>query len=53
MQFSQKVQRISGRLLNAITVAFVVLLAGMIVIVGNSLWQNQRLLAELHHITEE
>lgn len=53
MQFSQKVQRISGRLLNAITVAFVVLLAGMIVIVGNSLWQNQRLLDELHHITEE
>lgn len=53
MQFSQKVQRISGRLLNAITAAFVVLLAGMIVVVGNSLWQNQRLLGELHHITEE
>ena len=53
MQFSQKVQWMSGRLLNAITVASVVLVAGMMVIVGNSLWQNQRLLDQLHHITEK
>ena len=53
MQFSQRVQRISGRLVNAITLAFVILLAGMLVVVANSVWQNQRLLDELHHMTEE
>lgn len=53
MQFSQRVKRIGGRLVNAITLAFVVLLAGMLVVVANSVWQNQRLLDELHHMTEE
>ncbi|WP_026332722.1 MULTISPECIES: diguanylate cyclase domain-containing protein [unclassified Thioalkalivibrio] len=53
MQFSQRVKRISGRLVNAITLAFVILLAGMLVVVANSVWQNQRLLDELHHMTEE
>ncbi|WP_026279604.1 diguanylate cyclase domain-containing protein [Thioalkalivibrio sp. ALgr3] len=53
MQFSQRVKRIGGRLVNAITLAFVILLAGMLVVVANSVWQNQRLLDELHHMTEE
>ncbi|WP_026289075.1 diguanylate cyclase domain-containing protein [Thioalkalivibrio sp. AKL17] len=53
MQFSQRVKRIGGRLVSAITLAFVILLAGMLVVVANSVWQNQRLLDELHHMTEE
>ncbi len=53
MKFSHHLRETHGRQIGVITVAFGVLLAGMILVVANGLWQNHRLQIELKSITQD
>lgn len=52
MQFSRFLSRATGRLTGMITIAFGVLLLGMIAATLNGLWQNERLLDNLDEVIE-
>ena len=43
MKFSHRLRETHGRQIGVITAAFGVLLAGMMLVVANGLWQNHRL----------
>ncbi|MFP4252511.1 MAG: diguanylate cyclase domain-containing protein [Guyparkeria sp.] len=53
MKFSHHLRETHGRQIGVITFAFGVLLAGMILVVANGLWQNHRLQVELQSVTQD
>ncbi|WP_322521720.1 diguanylate cyclase [Guyparkeria halophila] len=53
MKFSHHLRETHGRQIGVITAAFGILLAGMIVVVANGLWQNHRLQVELKSVTQD
>ncbi len=53
MTFSHRLREAHGRQIGVISLAFGVLLAGMILVVANGVWQNHRLQAELATVTRD
>lgn len=53
MKFSHHLRETHGRQIGVITAAFGILLAGMILVVANGLWQNHRLQVELKSVTQD
>ncbi|MFO7809718.1 hypothetical protein [Guyparkeria sp.] len=53
MKFSHHLHETHGRQIGVITAAFGILLAGMVLVVANGMWQNHRLQVELKRVTQD